>query len=117
MKRKTEVLSLALLLVSGILYAQNKVTISGKVRFIDDNNNKVVVIKNRGFEKIVLGEAVIASDKTYSLSVVNEQPEAVYVNCCNSQSVRVWLEDEDMSINFRGVDTAKVKLLTLPLSI
>ena len=107
MKSKLVLLGL-LVLTSGSLFAQNTVKISGKVQFVGADK-KVSVIQNNGFERITLGETEIGPDHTYSLTVQKEKPNAVTITCCQSQSVRAWLEDEDMVINFRGIDTAKIR--------
>ena len=72
------------------------------------------MIQNNGFERITLGETEIGPDHTYSLTVQKEKPNAVTITCCQSQSVRAWLEDEDMVINFRGIDTAKIRIKNPP---
>lgn len=112
MKRKLVLLGL-LVLTSGSLFAQNTVKISGKVQFVGADK-KVSVIQNNGFERITLGETEIGPDHTYSLTVQKEKPNAVTITCCQSQSVRAWLEDEDMVINFRGIDTAKIRIKNPP---
>ena len=112
MKSKLVLLGL-LVLTSGSLFAQNTVKISGKVQFVGADK-KVSVIQNNGFERITLGETEIGPDHTYSLTVQKEKPNAVTITCCQSQSVRAWLEDEDMVINFRGIDTAKIRIKNPP---
>ena len=112
MKRVLVLLGL-LVLASGGLFAQNTVKISGKVQFIGADK-KVSVVQSKGFEHITLGETEINPDHTYSLTVQKEKPGAVTIICCRSQSVRAWVEDEDMEINFRGIDTAKIRIKNPP---
>ena len=92
---------------------QRSVTISGTVQF-PGGTNKVAVIQSRGFEQTTLAESEIGADKTYRLEVPVDQVGAAYVMCAGAQRVRVWLEDENLSIHFRGIDTAKVKILNPP---
>ncbi len=110
---RTRVLMLLFAAIPSILYAQKQVTISGKVQFVDEKQNKVMVTKRNGFEQIVLGETIIKPDNTYTVSLNVNKGEVAYVSC-SSQRVRIWLEDENMSIDFRGKDTAKVKIINPP---
>lgn len=61
---RTRVLMLLFAAIPSILYAQKQVTISGKVQFVDEKQNKVMVTKRNGFEQIVLGETIIKLVKT-----------------------------------------------------
>lgn len=91
------------------------VKISGSVQFVGGGNkNKVTVSQSDGFGQIILAETTINPDNTYSLEVVPANPGVVNITCCEEQRVRAWLEDEDMVINFRGIDTAKVRIFNPP---
>lgn len=48
------------------------------------------------------------ADNTYSITVPFDKPGSATVDCGRWQSVNVWLEDENLDIDFRGKDTAKV---------
>lgn len=78
------------------------------------NKNKVTVSQSSGFDQIVLAETTINPDNTYSLEIAPTNPGIVNITCCGEQRVRAWLEDEDMVINFRGIDTAKIKIYNPP---
>lgn len=112
MSTKLTLLGLVLL-ASNFAVAQNTVHISGKVAFAG-NNKLVRVVESKGFERITLGETAINPDNTYSLTVTKQQPGIVFIDCCQEQNVRAWIEDEDLNINFRGIDTAKVKIKNPP---
>lgn len=112
---------LAMLMVGclGGMQAQNtecQITINGKVQFIGkgEMNQRISVTENHGFERVILGEVLINPDNTYSLTIKKAQPGEAYVTCCNEQRVRVWVEDEDLNIDFRGADTARVKIKNPP---
>lgn len=89
-------------------FAQNQVTIQGKVKFTD-KDFKVSVYQRIGREKKVLAETLVNDDNTYSVTVQFDKPGMAIVDCGRWQSVNIWLDDENMDIDFRGVDTAKVK--------
>ena len=93
---------------------QQSVNVSGHVEFIDDNF-KISAVRYDGFEKIEL--AVTTVDPTthnYSLNIPVKEAGHALIVCDKWQQVNVWLEDENMEIDFRGVDTAKVKIKNPP---
>jgi len=93
--------------------AQNSVTIKGTVKFVDPDF-KVQVLQREGFDKKILAETTVNSDHTYELKVDLPLPGVAELNCGNWQSVRVWIEDENLDVDFRGVDTAKIKIKNPP---
>lgn len=93
--------------------AQNSVTIKGTVKFIEPNF-KMQVLQREGFNKKILAETTVNADHTYELKVDLPEPAAAELNCGNWQSVRVWIEDENLGVDFRGVDTAKIKIKNPP---
>lgn len=107
-------LCLSLLLCAASASAQHTIRITGKVKFIEDDL-KITVYQNEGFYRKNLSEATVnPGDQSYTLTVNVEKPGSVSVGCGSWQSVEVWAEDEDLEINFRGVDTAKVKIKNPP---
>lgn len=94
-------------------FAQNQVTIQGKVKFTD-KDFKVSVYQRIGREKKVLAETLVNDDNTYSVAVRFDKSGMAVVDCGHWQSVNIWLDDENMDIDFRGVDTAKVKIKNPP---
>lgn len=94
-------------------FAQNQVTIQGKVKFTD-KDFKVSVYQRINQEKKILAEVPVNEDHTYSVTVNFNKPGMATVDCGHWQDVDVWLEDENMDIDFRGVDTAKVKIKNPP---
>lgn len=95
------------------IVAQNQVTITGNVKFTEPNF-KMTLYQRQGFDKITLGEATVNPDNSYTLTVDVKEPGEATLDCGHWQSVRVWLENENLDINFRGVDTAKIKIKNPP---
>lgn len=87
--------------------AQHMVTIKGKVKFAD-KDFKISVYQRQSFSKKVLAEVPLNADNTYTVNVPFDKPGSAIVDCGRWQSVNVWLEDENLDIDFRGKDTAKV---------
>lgn len=110
---KKHLLMAALMLVSAGMYAQDKITIKGHVKFMEEGF-KVTVFQRSGTSRKVLAETVVNDDHTYSLEVPVELPGVAVVDCGKWQSVDVWLEDEDLDIDFRGLDTARIKIKNPP---
>ncbi len=107
-------LCVSLLLCVASVSAQHTIRVTGKVKFIEDNF-KITAYQNEGFYRKNLSETTVdPKDQTYTLTVSVEKPGCVSIGCGSWQSVDVWAEDEDLEINFRGVDTAKVKIKNPP---
>lgn len=105
----------ALMCVLSVLgaQAQESVTIKGNVKFID-KDFKVSVYRRVGTSKQVLAETKVNDDHTYSLTVPVDKAGEVIVDCGRWQSVNVWLENENLDIDFRGLDTARIKIKNPP---
>ena len=91
----------------------NIITLKGKVRF-DDPKFKMQIIQRNGFDKKVLGEFDINTDGTYEYKFEVENPGVYTLDCKKWQTVQFWAEDENLEIDFRGYDTAKVKIKNPP---
>lgn len=89
------------------LTAQNKITISGTVKF-STKDSKVQVFRRAGFDLVILGETTVNPDHTYKMEVEVSSPGAASLTYDNKQTLRIWLEDENLNVNFQGVDTAEV---------
>lgn len=112
--KKLNWLVLALCAALGVpMQAQQTVTIKGKVKFIDEGF-KMTVYQREGTKRNVLAEAPVNADGTYEVKVPVAKPGEAIVDCGKWQSVQVWLEDENLDIDFRGLDTAKVKIKNPP---
>ena len=94
-------------------FAQQTVTIKGNVKFID-KDFKISVYQRSGTDKKILAEVPVNEDHTYSVTVPFDKPGVATVDCGHWQDVNVWLEDENMDIDFRGKDTAKIIIKNPP---
>ncbi len=107
------VLGGCLLLSAGSISAQKIITIKGKVQF-PENRFKMEIIERNGFDKTVLDSCEVKSDGTYEFKMKVEHPGVYTLDCQKWQSVQFWAEDEDLEINFRGKDTAKIVIKNPP---
>ena len=111
--RKKNFLLASLMLLSVAVFAQDKVTIKGHVKFIEEGF-KVTVFQRNGSSRNVLAETTVNDDHTYTVEVPVTSPGQATVDCGKWQDVTVWLEDENLEIDFRGLDTAKIKIKNPP---
>ena len=90
------------------------VNVKGHVKFISDGF-KVSAVRYVYPDKIELASALVdPNTHEYSMDVPVEEIGQIQILCDKWQQVNVWLEDENMEIDFRGVDTAKVKINNPP---
>ena len=111
---KKGVLAIIMLFLGLCAQGQQIVNVKGHVKFIGDNF-QISAVRYDGPEKIELATTVVdPTTQNYSLDVpVKEAGQAIIV-CDKWQQVNVWLENENMVINFRGIDTAKVRINNPP---
>ncbi len=95
------------------MQAQQTVTIKGNVKFVD-KDFKMTVYQRNGTSRKVLAEVPVKDNKSYEIVVPVSEPGEAVVDCGKWQSVVVWLEDENLDIDFRGLDTARVKIKNPP---
>lgn len=107
------VLGSCLLLGISSVFAQKTITIKGKVQF-PENRFKMEIIERNGFDKTVLDSCDVRPDGTYEFKMKVNRPGVYTLDCQKWQSVQFWAEDEDLEINFRGKDTAKIVIKNPP---
>ena len=88
---------------------QKTITIKGKVQFPDNQYNMEIVERN-GFDKTIIDSCKVNKDGTYRFTMKVDRPGVYTLECQKWQSVQFWAEDEDLEINFRGMDTARIKI-------
>ncbi|WP_439184933.1 TlpA family protein disulfide reductase [Carboxylicivirga taeanensis] len=91
----------------------DQITISGKVKF-PDNKYKMYISQFRDGERVVTDSFQVAEDGSYQYQMNTSIPGEYNLDCQKWQSVRFWAEDENLSIDFRGQDTARIKIKNPP---
>ncbi|MCZ4695397.1 AhpC/TSA family protein [Ancylomarina euxinus] len=104
---------LALILFSCEAPVKDTITITGHVKF-PDNNFKMTIVKRNGFDKTVIDSVDVKKDGSYAFEMKVDKPGVYTLDCQKWQSVQFWAEDEDLKIDFRGQDTAKMKIKNPP---
>ncbi|NOU59318.1 TlpA family protein disulfide reductase [Marinifilum caeruleilacunae] len=111
--------TIVIALIAAVLFGcaqqpvDNTITIKGKVQF-PDNNFKMTIVKRSGFEKEIIDSVELNADNTYEFTMNVDKPGVYTLDCQKWQSVQFWAEDEDLEIDFRGQDTAKIKIKNPP---
>lgn len=103
----------ALLACAAHVFADDEIKVSGTVQFTDPGF-KIVACRYDGFQKDTLASCVVNSDRTYELKIPVDRIGVVTLNCANWQTVNIWMENEDLEVDFRGKDTAKIKIKNPP---
>lgn len=125
MNRTITILSILLIfstsLYSGLsaqtLIVQKKtINISGNVQF-DEPMGKMQIIKREGSEKKVVAEFDIDSRNNFSYNLEVDDPGLYTLDCKRWEQITFWADDEDVEINFRGRDTARIKIKNPPFHI
>lgn len=89
------------------------VRISGHVQFADPGF-KVALIERHGQNVDTLAFSELDADNNYSMEVKGAEPGVYNLHCSFWQQAQVWIEDEDMVVDFRGKDTAKIIIKNPP---
>ncbi len=103
------VLIISLLFAPFLLFSQNKpITVSGSVQF-DVPGTKMQIFKGNGPDKVVVAEFDIDKENRFNQQLVVDEPGLYTLDCKKAEIVRFWAEDENIEVNFRGADTARVR--------
>ena len=99
--------------------AENKpqsITLKGHVKFADANDKFGITLnkKNSEGEFEVVKDIKLDSLNNYELSMESNTPDFYTLDVYKQQRVEFYADDENLEINFRGVDTAKIKIKNPP---
>ncbi len=92
---------------------QKSIQLSGKVQFPDDRF-KMFISQFRDGERVYTDSFELAEDGSYHYEMPVTEAGVYSLDCQKWQSVNFWAEDENLEINFRGQDTAKIKIKNPP---
>lgn len=107
----------AILLLPGVLFSQNRtITVKGNVKF-DFPQAKMEIYRYDGPEKIVIAQFDIDENNNYDYKMEVKEPGLYYLDCKKWERIAFWAEDEDIKVNFRGMDTAKIKIKNPPFHL
>lgn len=114
MKKILSVMFVAcMLMFTSSVFAQKTITIKGKVKF-PYNRFNMEIVERQGFDKTILDSCKVNDDGTYEFKMKVDRPGVYTLDCQKWQSVNFWAEDENLEIDFRGMDTAKIVIKNPP---
>jgi peroxiredoxin len=120
---KRHLITLCVLMVGLCSFSQSvekvqkhKITVKGNVKFADANNKFGITVeeRNEDNESKVVKEVKLDSQNNYSFELEADKPKFYTLNVYKQQRVEFYADDENLKINFRGIDTAKVKIKNPP---
>ncbi|MEN6568614.1 MAG: TlpA disulfide reductase family protein [Rikenellaceae bacterium] len=106
-----------LLLIPAAVSAQEKIiTVSGSVQF-NEPMFKMAILRQEGNERVTIAEFDVDKDNKFSYKLKIDKPGIYTLDCKKWESIQFWGEDEDISIDFRGKDTARIKIKNPPFHL
>lgn len=94
----------------------NSISVEGHVKFTD-KDNKFGITLNRRNEKNeleVIKEIKLDAGNKYHFELKVDTPAFYTLDVYKAQRIQFYADDEDLTINFRGIDTAKIKIKNPP---
>ncbi|WP_316791128.1 TlpA disulfide reductase family protein [Pedobacter frigoris] len=119
-------LCLGLLLMANGLFAQTpktkakkEITVSGKVQFPDVSGKYQIYLgqmRGEGFKKVFtpIDSVKLNSDNTFKFKINTNNPDFYQIRVYYFDRIDIWADQDDLTINFRGIDTARVKIKNPP---
>jgi thiol-disulfide isomerase/thioredoxin len=108
------ILTGAMVILPLFIAAQNKtITVKGNVQF-NEPKFKMELYRFNGNEKVVVGEFDVDANNNYEFKFEVKVPGLYHLDCKKWERISFWAEDENVTINFRGADTAKIKIKNPP---
>ena len=89
---------------------EQKIIVKGHIKFTDaDNRFRITLNKRNDNNRLeIVKEIKLDSVNNYSFELETKKPE-FYTLIYNRESGEFYADDENLEINFRGIDTAKIK--------
>ncbi|MBJ6367275.1 TlpA family protein disulfide reductase [Snuella sedimenti] len=93
-----------------------KIQVKGHIKFADANDKFGISLtkRNDDNEYDVVKEVVLDSANNYAFELETDTPDFYTLDVYKQQRVEFYADDENLEINFRGVDTAKIKIKNPP---
>lgn len=106
--------TLFFLLLVSVAYAQEStITIRGTVEFPDEKF-PILIYYTDGPERIDIDSIPLKNDNSFEKSITLPHPGIYRIDLQKWEMLSFWGEDEDITVDFRGRDTARVKIKNPP---
>lgn len=106
---------LLLSVVAGALFAQGskEITVTGHVKFPDPTGKQRIYLgqmKGDGFKKVFtpMDSAILDDKQNFQFKIKTAVPDFYQIRVYYMDRIDIWADRDDLTINFRGIDTAKV---------
>lgn len=97
--------------------AQGKViNITGTVQF-NEPLFKMSIFRQEGNERVTVAEFDIDKDNKFQYKLNVEKPGIYILDCKKWEMIQFWAEDEDINVDFRGKDTARIRIKNPPFHL
>jgi thiol-disulfide isomerase/thioredoxin len=121
MIKKGLTLAVAALLMASSSFAQKgkTVTFTGKVKFPDTENKYQIYLgkfEGEGFKKVfkAFDSTKVDANNNFSFKVPAEKPDFYQVRVYYMDRIDFWADNDNIHVNVRGIDTARVKIKNPP---
>ncbi len=93
-----------------------KITVKGHVKFTDPNDKFGITLnkRNEDNEMEVVEEVKLDAQGNYTFELETPAPKFYTLDVYKQQRVEFYADDENLNIDFRGIDTAKIKIKNPP---
>ncbi|WP_436413010.1 TlpA family protein disulfide reductase [Petrimonas sp.] len=106
--------TLFFLLLATVVYAQEStITVRGTVKFPDEKF-PILIYYTDGPERIDIDSIPLKNDNSFEKRITLPHPGVYRIDVQKWENLSFWGEDEDITVNFRGSDTARVKIKNPP---
>ena len=95
---------------------KNQITVRGHVNFPEETPRFGIKlqIKGEGWDYIDIRDIELDNNNNYSFVVNTDTTNYYTLNVFKEQTIEFYADDENLNIDFRGIDTAKVKIKNPP---
>lgn len=124
MKKYQHNIVLMLLLAAGITHsaaaqqAKKFITVSGKIKFPPGAEQQQKfpfrVQKQVGDDRVTIDTIHLKPDGSYSIKIDATRPQFYILNEFEEDRLTIWAGKDDLKIDFRGIDTAKIRIKNPP---
>lgn len=96
--------------------SSNKILVKGHVQFPEEEEMFGVTLntRNEDYTYKVVKEVELDANNNYSFEIDVDDPKYYTLDAYKQQRVEFYADDADLTINFRGIDTAKIKIKNPP---
>ena len=108
-----KLLLFVIVLAAAVSCQDNQISIKGHVKFTEPGMQMALY---RWVDHVKDTVAVVDVDENqnYAITASIAEPGVYFLDCGHWERVSLWAEDEDMTIDFRGRDTAKIVIKNPP---